>query len=65
MATEKHLKMKEDAHRTMLEKGIDEILSGQELMIEELHKLLARLEALEQTEKTPPVKKVDTRRKPK
>ena len=60
MATLKHEKMKEANHRKKLEEAIDEILSSQKVVIEELHRLLAKMG------KTPPVKKVvDTRRKPK
>jgi len=44
MATVKAQKLKEDAHRKKLEQGIEDILSKQELVVEELHKLLAKLD---------------------
>ncbi|MCK5307172.1 MAG: hypothetical protein KAJ73_01040 [Zetaproteobacteria bacterium] len=56
MATQKHIKLKEDEHRKKLENGITALLSSQEFVMEELHKLFAEIEALSEKEK-PKVKK--------
>ena len=56
MATLKHTKLKEDEHRKKIENGITALLSSQEFVIEELHKLFEQLNALAEEEK-PKVKK--------
>ena len=47
MATLKAIKAKEDARRQALDDQLDAICAKQDLIVEELHKVLARLEALE------------------
>lgn len=59
MATLKAIKLKEDARRKKLQDSIDEVLASQELIVEELHKLLAKVEALE--EKPSPERKKVTK----
>lgn len=46
MATLKAIKAKEDAHRKELQDQVDAILAAQELILSELHAVLAKLEAL-------------------
>jgi len=46
MATLKALKAKEDAYRKELQDQVDAIFAQQELIIEDLHKILAEIEAL-------------------
>lgn len=52
MGTLKAQKLKEDEHRKKIENGITALLSSQEFIVEELHKLLAELEALSEKEKS-------------
>ena len=56
MATQKALKLKDDEHKKKIENGITALLSSQEFIVEELHKLFAELEAMTPEEK-PKVKK--------
>ena len=51
MATQKALKLKEDEHRKKIENGITALLSSQEFVMAELHKLFAELEAMKPEEK--------------
>ncbi len=44
MATQMHIKLKEDEHRLMLENGIKAMLSSQEKVIKTLAKLVAQHE---------------------
>lgn len=52
MATQKALKLKEDARRQALQDQIDAILASQVLILERLHEVFAKLEALNLEEKT-------------
>jgi len=47
MATLKAIKAKKDAQRKELQDQVDAIFAQQELIIEDLHKVLSLLEALE------------------
>jgi len=47
MATLKAIKAKEDAWRKALQDQLDAVFAATELMVEDLHKILAELEALE------------------
>ena len=49
MATIKALKAKEDAWRKALQDQLDAVFAATELMVEDLHKILAELEALNET----------------
>lgn len=53
MATAKALKLKEDARRKKLQDSIDEVLAAQELIVEQLHELLTKVEALDEPEEGP------------
>ena len=46
MATLKAIKAKEDAWRKALQDQLDAVFAATELMVEDLHKILAELEAL-------------------
>lgn len=57
MATQKHLKLKEDEHRLMLANGIKTLLASMVMMTEAFDRLATQLEKEKPSVKAKPVRK--------